>query len=302
MNPRHVIPSSVRPERTTSRAGLWALQPVQLQLPFEATGLSERIQATGRLQVTPDYDVFAWLCERWLRQPTETGWMRPTFYEIGSALYDRPPTGEDYRVVRDSLDRLAGVLVTIDGYDGEKNELADRIVFKDNLVALGRPADEPVGSKRVQIRLAEWLRVSLEKERVARLPWRVLRAFSHQQTLAKRLWVYLAAERWKVEANGWQESTWLVVDERLFAALGMSDKLRAADARIALKKALRAIRETDPRYAAGALVIEKMGRSWRLLATRTTWAEYKASHPDPYALPSRQERDHARAMLRRQLG
>ncbi len=80
MNCRHVTPKSVRPERTLTRAGLWATGPVQLQLPFEATGLSERIQAEGRLKLTPDYDVFAWLCERWQTRPTESGWMRPTLY------------------------------------------------------------------------------------------------------------------------------------------------------------------------------------------------------------------------------
>ncbi len=35
---------SRRPERTLTRCGLWATGPVQLQLPFEASGLSEAHQ------------------------------------------------------------------------------------------------------------------------------------------------------------------------------------------------------------------------------------------------------------------
>jgi hypothetical protein len=115
----------VRPERTLTRAGLWATGPVQLQLPFEATGLSERIHATGHLKLSPDYDVFTWLCERWLRQPTPSGWMRPTVYELGSSLYGKAPSGQDYRHLRAALDRLGWVSVTIDNYDIEHGDFRD---------------------------------------------------------------------------------------------------------------------------------------------------------------------------------
>jgi hypothetical protein len=281
MSRRHKPPSSVRPERTLTRCGLWATGPTQLQLPFEATGLSERIHASGRLQLSPDYDVFAWLCERWQRQPTPSGWMRPTLYEVGSALYGRPPSNADYRQLRAALDRLAWVAVTIDGYDIETGRLDDRQLSSSNLVELRRPQDDPDGLQRPSIRFAEWLRQALAEERVVRMPWRTLRSFGRNHQLAKRLWLYLAAERWKRQGAGDVEATWIRCGDQLEAALGMDyDRPRAA--RAALKRACVTIRRTDARYAAGALDVVQVARhNWRIAAERPTWEawrELRAEH------------------------
>jgi hypothetical protein len=274
VNRRHSAPTSVRPERTLTRSGLWATGPVQLQLPFEATGLSERIRATGRLKVTPDFDVFAWLCERWQTRATESGWMRPTLYELGSALYGTAPAGEHYRILRESLDRLAEVRVTIDGYDIEHGEFRDRWISKTNLLELSQPyIDHQAGEDRQGIRLSEWLRLALQEEKVVRVHWRTLRAFKEQQTLAKRLWLYLAAERWsRMTAD--TEGTWIACGDRLFAALGM-DYAEHRFARRALKNACATVHKIDPRYAAGSLELTKLGSSWRIQAERPTWDMWK---------------------------
>jgi hypothetical protein len=274
MGKRHKSPTSVRPERTLSRAGLWATGPVQLQLPFEATGLSDRIQANGQLKLTPDYDVFAWLCERWQTRPTESGWMRPTLYELGSALYDSAPSGKDYRTLRQSLDRLAWVNVTIDGYDIESGTFRDNWLSRANLMVLGRATGDPHGLQRPTIQLAEWLRLALAEEKVIRVHWQTLRAFDERQKLAKRVWLYLAAERWsKMTAN--TEGTWIACGDRLFAALGM-DYAEHRFARRALKQACATVHKTDPRYAAGSLALTKLGSSWRIQAERPTWEAWKA--------------------------
>jgi hypothetical protein len=282
MSHRHESPSSVRPERTLTRCGLWATGPTQLQLPFEATGLSERIHASGHLQLSPDYDVFAWLCERWQRQPTSSGWMRPTLYEVGSALYGRPPSNADYRHLRAALDRLASVTVTIDGYDISTGEFRDRWVSKSNLVELSQPyLDRQQGIDRQGFRFAEWLRQAIAEERVVRMPWRTLRAFDERHKLAKRLWLYLAAERWKRQGGGDVEATWIRCGDQLETALGMDyDRPRAA--RAALKRACVTIRRVDARYAAGALDVVQVGRhNWRIAAERPTWEawrELRAEH------------------------
>jgi hypothetical protein len=274
MSRRHKHPQSVRPERTLTRAGLWATGPTQLQLPFEATGLSERIYASGHLKLTPDYDVFAWLCERWQARPTESGWMRPTLYELGSALYGKAPSGENYRDLRASLDRLAWVNVTIDGYDIETGTFRDNWISRDNLMALGRAEGDPSGLQRPSIRLAEWLRLALKEEKVVRVHWQTMRAFHERQALAKRLWLYLAAERWsKMTAD--TEGTWIACGDRLFAALGM-DYAEHRFARRALKQACATVHKTDPRYAAGAVELIKLGSSWRVQAERPTWEAWKA--------------------------
>jgi len=274
MSRRHESPRSVRPERTLSRSGLWATGPVQLQLPFEATGLSERIQASGRLKLTPDYDVLAWLCERWLRQPSASGWMRPTLYEIGSALYRSAPTGENYRDLRSALDRLAWVTVTIDGYDIEAGDFRDNWLSRSNLLELGRPTrEDPTGLQRPSLRLAEWLRQALAEERVVRLSWQTLRGFSRNQPLAKRLWVYLACERWK-PTGGDAEGTWIAIGDRLFAALGM-DYAHPRQARAAIKRACETIRHVDARYAAGELGVTKTLGSWKVVAKRPRWDAWR---------------------------
>ena len=287
MNRRHEPPKSVRPERTITRSGLWATGPVQLQLPFEATGLSERIQASGRLSLTPDYDVFAWLCERWQTRPTETGWMRPSLYEIGSALYDRPPSNEDYRTLRASLDRLADVTVTIDGYDIEHGEFRDRWVSRTHLVELSQPyLDRQAGEDRQGIRLGEWLRLALAEEQLVRLHWQTLRAFDARQALAKRLWIYMSAERWR-KTTATTEGTWVAVGDRLFAALGMGHA-EYRHSRRALKAACLTVRKVDPRYGAGELDVVKLGSSWRIQAERPNWDAWKEQ---------RQEQDQIRMLI-----
>lgn len=279
MSRRHAPPTSVRPERTLTRAGLWATGPTQLQLPFEATGLSERIHASGRLKVSPDYDVFAWLCERWQTKPTESGWMRPTLYELGSSLYGTAPAGEHYRLLRDALDRLAYVRITIDGYDVETGRFRDNWIAKDEkLVHLGRPKDTPTGVDRPGIKLAEWLCQALAGEKVVRVHWQTLRAFDERQKLAKRLWLYLAAERWKKTSSN-AEGTWIACGDRLYAALGM-DYAEHRFARRALQQACLAVRKIDPRYSAGELAVIKLGSSWRVQGSRPTWDAWKAQAPE----------------------
>lgn len=278
MSKRHQSPTSVRPERTLSRAGLWATGPVQLQLPFEATGLSERIQANGPLKLTPDYDVFAWLCERWQTRPTESAWMRPTLYELGSALYDGAPSGKDYRTLRESLDRLAWVNVTIDGYDIESGTFRNNWVSRSGLMELSRATGDPNGLQRPAIQLAGWLRQALAEEKVVRVHWQTLRAFDERQKLAKRLWLYLAAERWKKTSSN-AEGTWITCGDRLYAALGM-DYAEHRFARRALKQACLAVRKIDPRYSAGELDVVKLGSSWRVQGARPTWEAWKAQAPE----------------------
>jgi len=275
---RHEPPISVRAERTLTRAGLWATGPVQLQLPFEGTGLSERIQANGHLKITPDYDVFAWLCERWQTRPTDSGWMRPTLYELGSALYGAAPSGKDYRTLRDALIRLAWVSVTIDGYDVETGEFRDNWIVHESLMAVGRPKDDPSGLQRPGIRLAEWLRQALHAEKVVRVHWPTLRAFDEREKLAKRLWLYLAAERWKL-TSGATEGVWIACGDRLEAALGM-DYERPRAARAAIQRACGTVRRIDPRYAAGRLDVVKVGRSWRVQAERPTWDTWRAQRDE----------------------
>ncbi|MDQ6749708.1 MAG: hypothetical protein M3Z33_02975 [Actinomycetota bacterium] len=270
--------------RAVSRAGLFATGSRQLALPIEARGLSEVTIASGSLVITPDYDVLAWLCTRWKQRPTESGWMRPSLYEIGSDLYDKAPSGEDYRTLRKSLSRLATVSLTLFGIDGITGE-HDRDAFIEGeglLVWTGSTALALDGRYRPGVQLAGWLRRAIDEGAPVRLHWRTLRSFSKNQKLAKRLWIYLHAERWKRTGDGSAEATWIACGDRLFAALGM-DYAQPRQARAALKRACETIRHKDARFAAGQLDIVKVGSSWRVQARRPTWEcwrELKAEHEE----------------------
>jgi hypothetical protein len=266
---------SVRADRTLSRSGLWATGPRQLTLPVEARGLSEAVCASAPLPISPDYSIWAWLCERWVAKPTESGWMRPTLYEIGSDLYDTIPSGEHYRALNAALTRLATVSVTLRGIDGVTGEPnPDAFVMGEGILKWsGLDSRRLDGTYRPGIRLAGWLRRELAGAPV-RLDWRTLRAFDHNQKLAARLWVYLGAERWKRCGDGRREGCWIACGDRLEAALGMDyDRPRAG--RASLKRACVAIRRTDARYAAGSLEVVKFGRSWRIQGERPTWEQWR---------------------------
>ena len=263
-----------------SRAALWATgprEPEQLRLPFEARGLSEVTISSGLLKLTPDYDVLAWLCERWAQQPTSSGVMRPTLYELGSDLYAAAPSGKDYQTLREALSRLAWVKVQIFGIDAITGEVGD-IETRGSLLSLAQTRTLTDGKDRISVVLDYWLRRSISEGAPVRVPWRTLRLFGRNHQLAKRLWIYLAAERWKPFGDGTQEGCWIRYGDRLEAALAMNYERRRA-ARDALKQACLTIRRTDARYAAGHLELVKVGRAWHIQAERPTWTEWQELRP-----------------------
>lgn len=260
--------SSVRASRTLSRCASWSTNPGQrLDLPIRAEGLSEITVANGRLQLSPDYDLLALLCERWLARPTESGWMRPTLYELAATLYPakgRPPGGEEYRMLRESIQRLAWVSIEIIGFNAETGKPDPARASGGHLLEAHWPLRELVGDDRFGVRLAEWLRSAIDHGAVIRLDWRTLRSFNHQQLLAKRLWIYLQAESYKPESDS-LEATWLALGDRLNASLGMN-YAHARQARAGLKRACGTVLEIDPRYR--YLAVEKRGQTYQLVAKR----------------------------------
>jgi hypothetical protein len=206
--------------------------------------------------------------------------MRPSLYEIGSDLYDGPPSGKDYRTLRESVWRLASVTIEIAGIDAITGEPGD-FETRGKLLSVARPRVTARGMDRLTVELDGWLRRALDQGAVVRLHWRTLRSFDENQKLAKRLWIYLHAERWKHRGDS-TEGTWIAVGDHLFAALGM-DYDRPRDARRALKRACVTIRHKDARFAAGQLDVIKVGSSWRIQAKRPTWEgwrELKAEHEE----------------------
>jgi hypothetical protein len=274
-----------------ARCGVFSTSPGQrLDLPIRAEGLSEITIANGQLQLSPDYDLLSLLCERWLARPTETGWMRPTFYELANALYASTPAGHEYQTINSALWRLASLMIELHGYNAATGDADQRMVSWSHLLSVARFKDEPTGLERPYIRLEDWLRSSIDHGAVIRLDWRTLRSFERNQQLAKRLWIYLQAETWKPQDKE-VEGTWLAISDRLFAALSMS-YARERDARTALKRAGEAVVATDPRYQSVSVVKRSKG-VYQLVARRLrteAWHKFK------------RERREARRELRSSLG
>jgi hypothetical protein len=288
--------NSARSQRDLARAGLWTTGPVQLELPLTAEGLSEVIRASGRLKLTPDFDVLAWVGERWLQPAGDDdpnfqnrdGWALFTLRELGFALYGREPNHRDRVALRESLRRLYRVEITLIGYDGQTGErdrsvctwdrLVERVVSDmDELTGTTDPAK--IGALRgstFKASLPRWLRQQLVEGHFVRVHWPTLRSFTENQPLAKRLWIYLAAENYKPVGGG-LEATWVPVGDRLFTALGMNYTRHRA-ARDALARACRTIRMVDVRYR--SLDVVQFGRSWRITADRLTAEELRALGPE----------------------
>ncbi len=194
-----MAPRQVRAETTLVRApGLWAPGPVQLELPIEVRGIAGTVRASGRLSISPDLDVLAWICERWLTTPPldPAGIARFTLYDIGGDLYGRKPAGKERRLLRESLIRLSGIRVAFSGWNTIENAPGDSLSHL--LYEVGTDgSDDPVrtGALRgstVSVRLADWLRDALAEGRFTYLRWETLRQLDG---VAKRVWVYLAGEQ-----------------------------------------------------------------------------------------------------------
>lgn len=135
--------------------------------------------------LSPDHDLLAWLCERWAQQPTPSGVMRPTLYEIGSDLYACAPSAADYARLRAALDRLARVTVQIAGIDALTGEPGD-FETRGHLLSQARDRRTATGEQRMSVELDGWLRRAISDGAPVRIPWRTLRLFdrNHQPSVS----------------------------------------------------------------------------------------------------------------------
>ncbi len=274
-----MAPRQVRADTELCRAaGLWSVGPMQLELPFNARGTNGAVRASGRLKLTPDLDVFAWLCERWIATPPldMEGIARFTLYDLGTDLYGRRPNSRDREAIRASLRRLFGVQVAFTGYDtldarpGSFASL-DRLIYtivSDLDTLAGDP--KAIGSIRgssFRVQLAPWLRERLASGAFTYLDFATLRRLDG---LAKRVWVYLAAESYKPTGDG-KKATWVGLGRPALASLGADTYTRHRAARAALAQAGARIMEMDTRYE--SVTVERRPGGWSLIAVRRATAD-----------------------------
>jgi len=253
-------------------------------MPFEGRGLNSVIRASGHLKLSPDLDVFAWLCERWLSvKPFDIEGVVPfTLRGLGTDIYGRPPGYVDRRAMRESLRRLYRVEIQFAQYDsiyGQPGKFGslDRLV--QNIVTDLDPLEgdwAAIGAMRgssYRITLAPWMRERLVAGSFSYLDWRVLRQLDG---IAKRVAVYLAAERFKPCGDG-QVATHVGLGGPALASLGADNFTRHRAARAALNKAGKRIMGVDPRYA--SIKCERRPGGWSLIAVRRSRVDANA-HAD----------------------
>ncbi len=266
-------------ETTLCRKGLWAAGPVQLSLPLDSQDLLGLVRASGMLKLSPDLEALIWLTERWRQERDPQGWVPFTLYELGHDLYRREPNGNDRQRLRASLRRLVTVTVDLMGYDPVTGRLAPNVAsaggklvewIRTEMDALGPNAGAAeLGALRgstFQAKLPHWMRSQIEAGHVTYLDWGTLRSLDG---LAKRLWVYLQAERYKASGNG-EEATWIKLGERAYTTLGMNYG-HERQARAALKRAGAAIVATDIRFQ--RVTVDRRPGGWAIIASRITSRE-----------------------------
>ena len=261
-------------ETTLCRKGLWASGPAQLSLPLDSQDLLGLVRASGTLKLTPDLEILVWLTERWRHDRDPDGWVPFTLYELGAAVYGRKPNGNDRQRLRASLRRLVMVSVDITGWDPMTGELAPNVAaaggrlidwLRSDLDRLGPdPGAAELGALRgstFQAQIPRWMRQQVAAGHVTYLDWGTLRALDG---LAKRLWVYLQAERFKPTGQG-EEETWIKLGDRAYTTLGMNYG-HERQARAAIKRAGAAICTVDTRYQ--SVTVERRPGGWAIVATR----------------------------------
>lgn len=207
------IPSATvkqrRPRQTACqldllRKGVWQTGPVLLQLltgGLTSTDMQGKVQLKGQLTLL-DLDVLSWLTQQYRRRKPQSGWLRITLYGLGKAIYgEREPSGEERRMLRASLDRLAAALLYVDGLDTRTREDRDGVASMVHLISsiVDRPRTTANTKSRraalrgnsFEIRLEDWLCDRINQGSVTWLDWSIQRKLDG---LAKRLWVYLEAE------------------------------------------------------------------------------------------------------------
>lgn len=242
----------------------------QLELPVDGRDLLGLLRASGRITIF-DLELLAWLTERWRHSRPVDDWIRFTLYELGSDLYEREPSGKERRLMRASLRRLARVDFDIVGYDARRREMRADVAGVGRLLRnvqcelddLGPdPAPGLVGALRgstFEARFDDWMIDSLRAGNITYLQTRTLRRLGG---LAKRLWIYLEAERMKPLGDG-SAACWIKLGDRAYTTLGMNYK-HERQARAALKRAGAAIADVDHRYT--SVAVERRPGGWAIIA------------------------------------
>lgn len=233
-----------------------------------------------------DLKVLAFAIERWRESGGDTASdsIAFTLYKLGQAIYGHAPSGEERRLLRESITRLFKVEINAHGADARRPGQPVRMIARDGRLFTERetlwddaPTASQIAARRgdsYRVWLGPWLVEQLRSGNVTYLHFPTMRGLAG---LALRLWVFLQAEPFVIDDDVGTEQIAAapVLGDELYATLGMNFA-RPTDARKALRHAAQRIQTVDTRYDAIELVPPPPKRErarddenvWRLAAAR----------------------------------
>lgn len=215
-----------------------------------------------------EFDVLTWLITRWFQEgrPAD-GRLVATLGEVAYALYGGRHGGNQYALIRESLDRLYNVsldltLVTVDEGNetwvaSKKRRILPELTIHERINGTMR------STSTVEIRLGPWLVEQLDAHTVAAIGWQVLRGLSG---IAKRLAVWLAARSGEFQPiTEFTERLTVQLSDELYEEFGIT-AARERDRRASIARAASKIAEKDGRYQ--RMVVERAGGVYVLRVER----------------------------------
>jgi hypothetical protein len=244
--------------------------------PLSARTLLGSFSMSRRLGLI-DLKVLAFAIERWRESGGDTASDAITFtlYKLGQAIYGHAPSGEERRLLRESIKRLFKVEISAYGADSRRAGQPVRMIARDGRVFTQQetlwddaPTAEQIAARRgdsYRVWLGPWLVEQLRSGNVTYLHFPTMRGLAG---LALRLWVFLQAEPFALDTARRTECIARAPElgDELYATLGMNFA-RPTDARKALRHAARRIQAVDTRYV-DITPVRGDDDCWRLYAAR----------------------------------
>src|SRR3954447_23248864 len=268
-------------ERSLAAFPGWQLGPQKARRRIERRdflGVIARVDRAPLGEV--ELDVLTWLSARWYEQGRQaSGRVAFTLYELGQALSGSGKTlgGRNNEIIREALENLHAVVITLSGVNVLTGQFErtfrskvhilrtlvvnEQLQLSDQGLAWDPAAVGALRGATIEVQLEDWLVAQLAGHAAVQLDWATQRRLTG---LAKRLWVYLAAEMPRFETVPDGRSQLVVPLTRdVYGALGIECD-RDRDNRAALMRAARRVLAQDRRYV--EIAVERADRRslWRL--------------------------------------
>jgi hypothetical protein len=250
--PKHVIL-----ENNLTRKGVWSTDPSrdphQAEITFETEDLVGKLvmeSSLGRLSTT-EMEMVSWIMAQWERQENpDDPWVHCSLKGLADA-FGVTWSGSRAAFIKDGLERLHAVRFKAEVWNHKEGKLKtelfgifDRVSIVERKDGFSARWSVEAGNAPVKIKLGDFLHQQLKLGQFHRYAWQVLRG-KLKSPLAKRLYIFLDAQRGNDTAAGWLYE--VRVNKELYVSLGVRDR-NLSRARTRLREACAELLAADPSY------------------------------------------------------